>query len=71
MKTGYLRQDESSHWYTIPKELVADFDRLQDEINSLPEESDEWCDAIDEFCEKFGGYMTGGSVDHVEIIIPE
>ena len=71
MKTGYLRKDESSHWYAIPKDLVADFDQLQDEIYSLSEYTDEWYDAVDTFCNRFDSYRTGGGYSDIEIIIPE
>lgn len=32
MNTGRLMQDQSSHWYFVPLDLLAEFDRLDDLI---------------------------------------
>lgn len=30
--TGYLRQDQDSHWYFVPEEFVKNFDSLSQQI---------------------------------------
>lgn len=42
-------QDESGHWYVVPKELESEFDRLYEEGEA----------GENEFIEKFGQYATG------------
>jgi hypothetical protein len=51
-------KDESGHWYIIPNELVKEFHK--DESNE---------DMIDsgEFGNKWGGYMTGGGLNLVQL----
>jgi hypothetical protein len=71
MKTGYLRQDESGHWYAVPTEHIVEFDKLSDEINSATSGSDEWYDLVDQFDDKFGTFRTGGGYSDFEIIIKE
>jgi hypothetical protein len=50
MKFGYLRQDDASHWYLIPEELIALFETLMEKVYREDEE------AIDEFVDKFTKY---------------
>lgn len=54
-------QDESSHWYVIPKSLEKDFYKLQEQID------ESW----EEFEEKFSQYMTGGDLNLIELYIKE
>lgn len=55
--TGYLRQDEEAHWYFVPLDLIKEFDRLSDEIESASYLSNGSCDElIEQFEEKFGEY---------------
>ena len=51
-------KDESGHWYIIPNKLVKEF--YKDESNE---------DMIDsgEFGNKWGGYMTGGDLNLVQL----
>ena len=51
-------KDESGHWYIIPNKLVKEF--YKDESNE---------DMIDsgEFGNKWGGYMTGGGLNLVQL----
>lgn len=67
--TGYLRQDDSSHWYAVPKDKIDAFDKAIDKIYSEKEESERWYDAIDQFELYFGEYRTGGGYQEFEIII--
>ena len=69
MKTGYLRQDDSCHWYAVPKEFIERFDMVMDRLNELKFETDEWHDAIDDFESEFGEYRTGGGISDYEIIL--
>ena len=68
MKIGYLRQDESSHWYLVPEDEVKSFDRMADEACSAPtweEQEDLWID----FSRKFDKYRLGGGYTDVKCVI--
>ena len=71
MKYGYFRQDESSHWYLIPEEVIIVFDAHYYNIINAEEESEEWNKLIEEFIEKYGLYATGGGVKTHKVLIPE
>jgi len=68
MKTGYLRQDESGHWYLVPTEEIVEFDAIVVDIIEARPHSDEWYDLIDEFSENFSQYRTDG-YGNKEVII--
>lgn len=55
-KKVYVMQDDSSHWYVIPIELISDFDKGSE---------DEGFDA------KYGKYRTGGDINNVKLYIKE
>lgn len=51
-KPGYINvQDNDFHWYYIPKDLEADFEKDLEEADK---------DYHVSFIEKYSGYMTGG-----------
>ena len=53
-------RDESGHWYLIPSELSSQFYKDC--------ENEEMCDS-GEFDKKWGQYMTGGSLNLVQLYI--
>lgn len=57
-------QDDSSHWYVIPKHLEEEFSEL---LNISIGEGQEAEQAETEFIEKFSGYMTNGDVNNVQL----
>lgn len=59
MKT-VLRQDDSTHWYRIPKNVADAFDSLMTEIESADESSDEWYDLTNRFIDLFDKYRLCG-----------
>jgi hypoxanthine phosphoribosyltransferase len=70
MKIGYLRQDESCHWYVIPKNAIEAFDDLSNKINEEKEYTDRWNTLIDLFTELYLDYMIS-NYQGIEVIIPE
>jgi len=55
--TGYLRQDDSCHWYFIPAKEIDKCDELLDKMAFLNSESEEW-EALNElFIDWFSQYM--------------
>ena len=62
-KRAIAIQDESSHWYVIPYELENDFYVDQD----TAQETEDW----NAFENKFGKYMTGGSLNLTELYIKD
>lgn len=59
MKT-VLRQDDSTHWYRVPKNVIDAFDSLMTEIESVEEGSDEWYDLTNRFMDLFDKYRLSG-----------
>lgn len=51
-------QDDSYHWFVIPSEMVDDF---YNELNN-----EEFVDS-GEFDKKYGKYMTGGSLNLIQL----
>lgn len=51
-------KDESGHWFVIPNDKLEEF--LKDETN------EKFCDS-GEFGNKWGQYMTGGSLNLVQL----
>lgn len=70
MMTGYLRQDESSHWYLVPSDKITEFDDAMREIEMLSSYTEEWHASIDQFIDLYSQYRTGGGVGHLEVVIP-
>ena len=68
MKFGYLRQDESSHWYLVPEELIGEYDALIEEMGDSWEDDDDLC--ID-YIDKYGEYMLGGAIQHLKVVMEE
>lgn len=58
----YIAQDNDGHNYVLPYELKEQFDELL-------EESDQSEEAESVFIDMFSGFMTGGSLDLVELYI--
>lgn len=58
-------QDDSCHWYVIPKQLEVEFRRLNDVMNS--ENQSEFEQAEDKFIELFSGYRTGGDLNNIQL----
>lgn len=54
-----VHQDNDGHWYVLPKEKVDRFHFLLEEA----ERTDDHNDFIDEFSE----YMTGGSINLIQL----
>jgi len=70
MKIGYLRQDDSSHWYLIPEDMVTIYSEMVNLFEcKLEIESDEWYNAIDEFENLFAQYRLGGGPENCKVII--
>lgn len=51
-------QDESGHWYVIPKELSEEFD--------IDSENYDFCES-GEFDSKYGKYRTGGNLNLTQL----
>lgn len=66
-----LLQDESSHWYIIPQELWDDWEKMEIAISEEDEDSKEWYKLVDEFCDKFNKYRTGGGTDLYQLYISQ
>lgn len=65
MRVGFFEQDEDSHWYFIPSELLPEFKRLKGLM-----EGKDYMDApnvFNDFSGKFGRYMSGGGINHIEV----
>jgi len=69
MEYGYLRQDESSHWYLVPSDKVGDFDALTSQIERYEEYTDKWGELVNKFIDDFDKYRTGGGVSHLKVLI--
>lgn len=65
-----FRQDESMHWYRIPKDEAEKFDRLQKQIREAGPRSSEGIELINEFESSFRKYRTG-SPSHTPFYIKE
>lgn len=68
-RTGFLRQDESCHWYIVPADEIEDFDRLNKLVSEDFKDTDEWYELLDEFNEKYSQYMTSGGIGNVKVLI--
>lgn len=61
-------QDNDSHWFVIPSEMVDDFNEL---LERMSEENDFTSKAEEIFIEKFDQYMTGGDLNLTQLYIPD
>lgn len=59
-------QDDSSHWYVIPKTKEGEFQSL---LEKSLEESEQGWKAQDEFNYKFSEYRTGGSIGASDVVL--
>ena len=67
--TGYLRRDDSGHWYAIPDTVIEAFDDAQEQL-----EGKEYMDAADDFDSfeaHYGEYRLGGSYTDVKVLIED
>lgn len=64
-----LLQDDSSHWYIIPQEVVDDFENQMNYIYDHDDDGIE--DIINEFDNKFGKYRTGGDINNYQLCITQ
>ena len=67
--TGYLRQDQDSHWYFVPEEFIKNFDSLNQQIE---EEKTDWINKdylLDVFTETFGEFRLNSPVETLRIAI--
>jgi hypothetical protein len=71
MKTGYLRQDESCHWYLVPKEYIERFDEVNTKLNNSKRFSSEYEDLCELFNDCFSEHRLDGGPYGLEVIIPE
>jgi len=58
MKKVQAVQDESSHWYVIPNELIDEFSDDQEDIKMIDS---------GKFDEKWGKYRTGGDLNLIQL----
>jgi len=63
MRFGYLRRDDSSHWYLVPEERIEEHDKLWDSIEELEYGSEGWYAAINTHEEVFGKCRINGVYD--------
>ena len=61
-KIGYIRQDDSSHNYLVPEDVIDHFDKVVE----LSYEDDNW----DTFEELFGKYRIDG-ISNLKILIED
>lgn len=65
LKRVYVTQDQDSHWYIIPIEMLEVFNRLLEE--SQYESNPDWEAKEAEFIDKFSQYATGGYINNIEL----
>lgn len=63
MKTGYLRCDDDGHWFLVPKEQLAEFDKQLRLVYADYEPAD----VVSDFNDRFGEYRVHGSIYEIEI----
>jgi hypothetical protein len=68
MKYGKLRQDEDSHWYLLPEEIVKNFSAMMDKIY-LENDWEKKDLLIDFFIEAFGQYRLLGGIQDLKVLI--
>lgn len=64
---GYFRRDDAGHWYIIPKDKVARFIGLKEEIFAT-----DWRNRLhlsQTFMEEFEQYRLSGGVENYEVEI--
>lgn len=66
-KYGYYRQDEDSHNYVIPEDLVSIFDSFMDEISG--KRYIDFPGAFNEFENKFSKYRINGEIYNMKILM--
>jgi len=71
LRLGKLRQDDSSHWYVIPEELVEEYEKISMDIDKAKDHSDEWYDLIDRYDSNYGQYRLDGGIYDLKVIIEE
>jgi hypothetical protein len=69
MKTGYLRQDDSGHWYVVPEEEVEKFDATMRAVNEVPEHSEAWYIRVDGFIALYEEYRLSGGYQDQKVLM--
>jgi hypothetical protein len=69
MKIGYLRQDDSGHWYVVPENIVERFDKLMRDICEIEEHTEKWYEAVDWFISRYDRYRLGGGYQDVKCVM--
>lgn len=69
MKFRRLRRDESLHWYLVPEDVVADFDRDALTIEEAEPDSDEESILHCDFDEAYGKYRLDGGPEDLRVVI--
>ena len=70
MKIGFLRQDESSHWYAVPSDKISEFDAKSDIICDCDDTETLYAE-VDEFNLLFSKYRLNGGISNVKVILEE
>jgi hypothetical protein len=63
---GYLRQDDSDHWYLIPEDKIKEFVEIRDKI-SYEDDWEKRDNLCDKFIESFEIYRLSGSIENLKI----
>lgn len=66
---GYLRCDESGHWYVVPESEIADFDSLCDATREAGPYSEEGRELVAQFNNRFWKYAVGGGIYDLRVLI--
>jgi len=64
----YFLQDDSSHWYLVPANMVEEFVNLSDK--SLPDDEEGWA-AQDAFIEKFENYAINTGPENIGVYLDD
>lgn len=68
IRTGYFRQDDSGHWYLIPKNQTGRYLFLLDGIYNA-NTSEEKEDYADIFISEFDAFRLSGGIENYEVTI--
>lgn len=64
---GYIRQDDSGHYYVIPELRINEYDELADKIDSGDDESTEWQANVNTFIAKFDNMRVNGGLSNLKV----
>jgi len=62
MEFGYLRQDQSCHWYLVPEKFIEGFDRMT--VNDLEDVDD-----VNEFENRYERFRLGAGYQDIRCVI--